>query len=144
MKPNLITREQAEKYYAKQSYPNWKPYCGKCRTTLRMQNKDYGWQCPSCLNKIDFNLMHLREEGVNSGHFVKETIDKAMSEIKGNILEDKYKYLADLKICVFEKLNELTKVGWISMYANMDVVLTHNAPKIEYMITTILPMKGSQ
>ncbi len=143
MNPNLITREQAEAYYSKQSYPNWKPYCMKCDTMHRMEIRDYGWQCSKCRNKIDFNLMHLREDGVNSTEFVKESVNKAMREVRGNILDDKYKYLADTKIAVVKTLEELKEAGWISLYGNVEITLAYNAPKIEYMVSTIPTMKGN-
>lgn len=40
---------------------NYRPYCLKdgCDTMPRMALKEFGFQCPSCYNKINFSLIRI-------------------------------------------------------------------------------------
>jgi GNAT superfamily N-acetyltransferase len=42
----------------KQTEPHWTPYCLKCSTSRRMQDRAYGYQCLNCQNTIDFQLYY--------------------------------------------------------------------------------------
>lgn len=49
--------------------PNWRPYCLKCDTFLRMKRRDYGFQCSQCLNTINHDGFHYTQpEGDRNGN----------------------------------------------------------------------------
>jgi hypothetical protein len=37
-------------------YDGWKPYCLVCSSIVRMEEREYGFQCGYCLNKINWDL----------------------------------------------------------------------------------------
>lgn len=46
-------------------YDGWKPYCMKCSTMSRMQQKEYGFRCICCENMIGFDLVRVLESPLN-------------------------------------------------------------------------------
>lgn len=40
-------------------WPNWKPYCLRCSTMLRMEATPSGFRCSKCRNEIGFDLCRL-------------------------------------------------------------------------------------
>lgn len=41
--------------------PNWRPYCLKCSTMLRMAKTEFGFRCRGCQNEIGPDMKPLKE-----------------------------------------------------------------------------------
>lgn len=56
----------------KKNDPSWRPYCLKCSTMKRMEDRPYGYESSKCKLKINFNLdtIHGEPYGTDSdlGH----------------------------------------------------------------------------
>jgi predicted RNA-binding Zn-ribbon protein involved in translation (DUF1610 family) len=52
--------EMLKKAKAGSYYNGWRPYCLKCDFGGRMEERNYGFQCPKCGNTIGWNLHYIR------------------------------------------------------------------------------------
>lgn len=59
---------------------NYTPYCMCCRLMPRMTNRDYGFECPNCGNKIGHNMNRLAESPLNNEIYRKTIAYKLLPE----------------------------------------------------------------